>query len=246
MADAGARAPPARSPCKPPKDREVPLAMDARNEGDGTELECTVFTVSTASSTYYVALLTAAGHPRGAVLRSVQRADGQSFEVQDDAPSVEGQPLFEVPPSEWLGLHLEFADVVTSPVRAVAVEPDPQVRASFLPAAARPSRDVFAVTARSEVAPPLILEDIVEAESERAGAQGSATVEVAPSHPEALLGLMESAARRLRTVAEAPTFLADLAAQPELQGRFELALAECHLRISALGARAQAARRRGS
>jgi hypothetical protein len=113
-------------------------------------------------------------------------------------------------------------------------EPDPQQRDTL------PTIPKRAAVPELDAAMELEARESPESSQEIRRDRREPITDVPPApYPESMLLLMESAARRLRTVHEAHTLLEDLAGYPELRARFEVALAECHLTLSALGGRLQ-------
>jgi 6-pyruvoyltetrahydropterin/6-carboxytetrahydropterin synthase len=62
---------------------------------------------------------------------------GQMIDLQDSAPLIGGQSLFDVPPAHWVGKPLEMGTATTSPIQSVETEQDPNVVQAMTQAAAR-------------------------------------------------------------------------------------------------------------
>jgi hypothetical protein len=75
-----------------------------------------VFEVTTASSRYCLGLHRG---KRLAVLRGHSSGLGHFIDARDREPTLDGRPLFDLPPETWPGGRLEVGTTVTSPIRAV-------------------------------------------------------------------------------------------------------------------------------
>ena len=168
----------------------------------------TVYRVQTEASVYHVALFKGDGRRR----RCVTLRGDTVGEAQDSDPRIDDVSLFDVPVTEWVGKSLEVGRVTTSPVRVVEVE-----------------RDVAIVRALTD--PP---------RRTRVGDEkgGSPRGQLEPiPYPESAVVLVEAAARRLSAAYEQRTLVEDLAGEPELLDRLRVALADCYMRVQAMGRR---------
>ncbi len=81
------------------------------------------FRVRTVSSTYHVAIGDSGGE-RLAILRGYSVGAGRLVDVQDSAPTIGDERLFDVAPNEWVGKALSFGTTTTSAVVEATPEPD--------------------------------------------------------------------------------------------------------------------------
>ncbi len=168
----------------------------------------TVYRVQTQASVYHVAVFKGDERRR----RCVTLRGDTVGEAQDSDPRINDASLFDVPVTAWVGKSLEVGLVTTSPVQVVEVE-----------------RDVAIV--RALTAPP-----VRRRVGDEDGGLPPAQRESIP-YPESAVVLVESGARRLSAAYEQRTLVEDLAAEPELLDRLRIALADCYMRVEAMGRR---------
>lgn len=173
-----------------------------------------VYRIRTANSAYELEVQGGGeeGSRRCAVMTCVEPASRAGETFEDSSPQVETTSLFALSPLEWIGRRLSLGTACTSEIQSVDFVRQSPTRS--LPPA---PRQVAAST------PPV------------------APQQPPPWAPYPLgsVEMVEAAASALKAVAHQHGLQRDLAGDPRLVRRLELALAQCGLLVEALSERAK-------
>lgn len=172
-----------------------------------------VYRIRTANSAYELEVQSdAAGAGRRcAVMTCVEPAARAGETFEDSSPQLDARSLFELSPLEWIGRRLSLGTACTSEIQAV----------DFIKQS--PTRSVLRAP-RHEAPPP--------------APQAPQPPPWAP-YPLGSVEMVEAAASVLKAVAHQHGLQRDLAHEPRLLRRLELALAQCGLLVEALSERAK-------
>ena len=184
----------------------------------------TIYRITTESTSYHLSIYAGGKGRSVAVLHGTSR--DRPIDEADRAPLVGDRSLFYTDPSSWVGDSLELGNVTTSAIVGVERETNAMVVRAVTHAAA--------VTMAGGGNKRITVENIA--------GETDVPHRIIPAdfpYPEDNVIRLESAAHFLGAVCDRTSLVDDLASFPALRERFEEALTECLLRVSALGERAR-------
>lgn len=180
----------------------------------------TVYRVTTQGSVYLVALYSDEGRSF-TLLKGAPGTSKENVVVRDTEPRIGDDPLWSVPPAQWIGNAIRIATMITSEVRAVSAENDPAVvRAMKESSTVQVTRDAH----REAKA-------LVTGQSRR---ESDDSAQRTVPYPESHVEYAEAAASFLRAIVRRETLFGDVADEPLLRDRLRVALSDCALLLERL------------
>lgn len=191
-----------------------------------------VYKISTVSSVYLLGLLEVGGR-RFAVLIGQPGTHNAGVVMRDSDPQIGERSLWDVPdPQGWIGELLTVATLRTSTIQAVVLDLSPQSNAAMIRATQGSPIEQPIATSRATA----ILTG--QRSSSTSGEQAEeAAYQAAPiTYPESYVDNAETAASYLRYILRRSTLFEDVASNPVLQRRLDVALADCVVCLERLAA----------